>query len=286
MENTKQDFNKNSDQKVDNSRDQFMVICRDDMEKRGWEKLDYIIVSGDAYVDHPSFGTAIIARVLEDAGFKVGIIAQPDWRETSDFKKLGKPKYAFLVTAGNMDSMVNHYTVSRNRRSYDNYSPGGKSNLRPDRATIVYTNKIREAYGSIPVIIGGIEASLRRFAYYDYWDNKVRRSILFDTRADLLVYGMGEHQILEIAESMASGLNINYITHIPGTAFIAGSLDNLYNYNLLPSYDEVRTDKKKYAYSFKLQYEEQDPIRGEVLVQQHKDKYLVQNPPAEPLNRE
>ncbi|RCW50662.1 MULTISPECIES: YgiQ family radical SAM protein [unclassified Halanaerobium] len=286
MESSKQNSNKNSEQKVDNSRDQFMVICRDDMEKRGWEKLDYIIVSGDAYVDHPSFGTAIIARVLEDAGFRVGIIAQPDWRDTSDFKKLGKPKYAFLVTAGNMDSMVNHYTVGRNRRRYDNYSPGGKSNLRPDRATIVYTNKIREVYGSIPVILGGIEASLRRFAYYDYWDNKVRRSILFDTRADLLVYGMGEHQILEIAENMASGLDIKYITHIPGTVFIADSLDNLYNYKLLPTYDEVRTDKKKYAYSFKLQYEEQDPIRGEVLVQQHKDKFLVQNPPVDPLNRE
>ncbi|MGM0601790.1 MAG: YgiQ family radical SAM protein [Bacillota bacterium] len=286
MKNKKQDLNKDSEHKSENPRNQFMVTCRDDMEKREWEKLDYIIVSGDAYIDHPSFGTAIIARVLEDAGFKVGIIAQPDWRDLSDFEKLGKPEYGFLVTSGNMDSMVNHYTVSRHRRSYDNYSPGGKSGLRPDRAVIVYTNKIREAYGSIPVIIGGIEASLRRFAYYDYWDDNVRRSILFDSRADLLVYGMGEHQILEIAENMASGLDIKYITHIPGTAFVTDSLDNLYSYKLLPSYDEVRTDKKKYAYSFKLQYEEQDPIRGEVLVQQHKDKYLVQNPPTKPLNRD
>lgn len=194
--NSEKNTARNNEEKKRNAlnRDQFMVISRDDMRKRGWEQLDFIIISGDAYIDHPSFGTAIIARVLEDAGYKVGIIAQPDWRDIQDFKKLGEPKYAFLVTSGNMDSMVNHYSVSKHRRSYDNYSPGGKRGLRPDRAVIVYSNKLREAYTDTAVIIGGIEASLRRFAYYDYWDDSVRRSILFDSRADLLVYGMGEKQ--------------------------------------------------------------------------------------------
>lgn len=267
------------------NRDQFMVISRSDMEKRGWEELDFIIVSGDAYIDHPSFGTAIIARVLEDAGYKVGIIAQPDWRNTKDFKKLGKPRYAFLVTSGNMDSMVNHFSVSKHRRSYDNYSPGGKSGLRPDRATIVYSNRIREAYGDIPLIIGGIEASLRRFAYYDYWDDSVRRSILFDSRADLLVYGMGEKQILKIAENLEAGLDIEYINYLPGTAFIADSLESLYDYELIPAYEEVKRNKKQYAYAYQLEYLEQDPIRGEMLVQPHKNRYLVQNPPVEPLTQ-
>ncbi len=268
------------------NRDQFMVISRADMEKRGWEQLDFIIISGDAYIDHPSFGTAIIARVLEDAGYKVGIIAQPDWRNIQDFKKLGEPKYAFLVTSGNMDSMVNHYTVSKHRRSYDNYSPGGESALRPDRAVIVYCNKIKEAYADTAVIIGGIEASLRRFAYYDYWDDIVRRSILFDSRADLLVYGMGEKQILKIAENLEAGLDIKYINYLPGTAFVAESLENLYDYELIPSYEKVRKSEKQYAYAYKLEYLEQDPVRGKMLVQQHNDRYLVQNPPAEPLSQE
>ncbi|WP_369596942.1 YgiQ family radical SAM protein [Halanaerobium congolense] len=263
-----------------------MVISKDDMRKRGWTELDFIIISGDAYIDHPSFGTAIIARVLEDAGFKVGIIAQPDWRSTADFKKLGEPKYGFLVTAGNMDSMVNHYSVSKNRRSYDNYSPGGESGHRPDRATIVYSNRLREAYGDIPIIIGGIEASLRRFAYYDYWDDSVRRSLLFDSRADLLVYGMGEKQILKIAENLEAGLDIKYINYLPGTAFIADELESLYDYELLPSYEEVKNNKKQYAYAYKIEYLEQDPIRGQQLVQQHGNRYLVQNPPVEPLKQE
>ena len=268
------------------NRNQFMVINKKDMEERDWKQLDFIIVSGDAYIDHPSFGTAIIARVLEDAGLKVGIIAQPDWRSTHDFKKLGKPRLAFLVTAGNMDSMVNHYTVNKKKRRNDAYSPGGKSGKRPDRATIVYCNRIKEAYKDISIIIGGIEASLRRFAYYDYWDNKVRRSIIFDSRADLLVYGMGERQILEIAENLDSGLDIQYIRHIPGTCYIIDNLDNVYGYKKLDSYTEVVNDKKKYAQSFKVQYEEQDPIRGQILVQKHSDRFLVQNPPAEPLDRE
>jgi uncharacterized radical SAM protein YgiQ len=287
MENEKQNLSKEkNDETLENPRDQFMVISKDDMRKRGWTELDFIIISGDAYIDHPSFGTAIIARVLEDAGFKVGIIAQPDWRSTADFKKLGEPKYGFLVTAGNMDSMVNHYSVSKNRRSYDNYSPGGESGHRPDRATIVYSNRLREAYGDIPIIIGGIEASLRRFAYYDYWDDSVRRSLLFDSRADLLVYGMGEKQILKIAENLEAGLDIKYINYLPGTAFIADELESLYDYELLPSYEEVKNNKKQYAYAYKIEYLEQDPIRGQQLVQQHGNRYLVQNPPVEPLKQE
>ena len=278
--------NKENKDELENPRDQFMVISKDDMRKRGWEKLDFIIISGDAYLDHPSFGTAIIARVLEDAGFKVGIIAQPDWKSTADFKKLGKPKYGFLVTAGNMDSMVNHYSVTKHRRSYDNYSPGGERGHRPDRAAIVYSNRLREVYSDIPIIIGGIEASLRRFAYYDYWDDSVRRSILFDSRADLLVYGMGEKQILKIAENLEAGLDIKYINYLPGTAFIADELDSLYDYELLPSYQKVKSNKKQYAYAYKIEYLEQDPIRGQQLVQQHGNRYLVQNPPVEPLNQE
>ena len=287
MEKKSQNLNeKNKEKKLENPRDQFMVISKDDMRKRGWDKLDFIIISGDAYIDHPSFGTVIIARVLEDAGFKVGIIAQPDWRSTADFKKLGEPKYGFLVTAGNMDSMVNHFSVSKHRRSYDNYSPGGESGHRPDRATIVYSNRLREAFGDIPIIIGGIEASLRRFAYYDYWDESVRRSILFDSRADLLVYGMGEKQILKIAENLEAGLEIKYINYLPGTAFIADELESLYDYELLPSYEEVKNNKKQYAYAYKIEYLEQDPVRGQQLVQQHGNRYLVQNPPVEPLSQE
>ncbi|AZO94716.1 YgiQ family radical SAM protein [Halocella sp. SP3-1] len=271
---------------MDLNREHFMVIDKKDMEQRGWEGLDFIIISGDAYIDHPSFGTAIIARLLEDAGFKVGIIPQPDWRSTNDFKKLGTPRLAFLVTAGNMDSMVNHYTVNKKRRRDDAYSPGGRSGRRPDRATIVYCNRLKEVFKETPLIIGGIEASLRRFAHYDYWDNKVRRSILFDSRADLLVYGMGERQVLEIAENLDSGLDINYIRHIPGTAYIIDDLDELYGYQEIDSFQEVVNSKEKYARSFKKQYDEQDPIRGNILVQSYDTRYLVQNPPVKPLDRE
>ncbi|HKL41328.1 MAG TPA: YgiQ family radical SAM protein, partial [Clostridia bacterium] len=266
-------------------RNQFMVIDKKDMKERDMNHLDFIIVSGDAYIDHPSFGVAIISRYLEDAGFKVGIIAQPDWRSIDDFKKLGEPRLAFLVTAGNMDSMVNHYTAAKRKRSRDQYSPGGKSNKRPDRATIVYCNRLKEAYDK-PIIIGGIEASLRRFAHYDYWDDSVRRSILFDSRADLLVYGMGEKQILAIAESLAHGLAVQYIRHISGTCYITKNLDNLYEYIEINSYQEVKKDKAKYAEAFKIQMDEQDPIRGRVLVQKHNDRFLVQNQPTEPLKRE
>lgn len=264
----------------------YLPISRQDMIDRGWEQLDFVMVTGDAYVDHHSFGTAIISRVLENAGYKVGIIAQPNWKDTEDFKKLGVPRLGFLVNAGNMDSMVNHYTVSKKLREKDFYSPGGKMGLRPDRATIVYCNKIREAYKNIPIIIGGIEASLRRFAHYDYWSDKVRKSILIDSGADLLVYGMSERQIVEVADNLNDGLDIKYIRHIPGTCYVVDNIEDVYDYIEIPSYKDVCSDKVKYAQAFKTQYEEQDPIRGNTIVQKHANKYLVQNRPEVPLTRE
>ncbi len=264
----------------------FLPISQEDMKKRGWHELDFVIVTADAYVDHPSFGTAIISRVLEAAGFKVGIIAQPNWKNTDDFMKLGKPRLAFLVNGGNMDSMVNHYTVSKKLRERDFYSPGGKMGHRPDRATIVYCNRLREAYKNIDIIIGGIEASLRRFAHYDYWSDRVRKSILIDSGADLLVYGMSEKQIVEIAEALNNGLQAKYIRYINGTCYVADSKEEVYDYIPIPSYKQVSEDKIKYAEAFKIQYEEQDPIRGKTILQEHNGKYLVQNKPEMPLNRE
>ncbi|TQQ85773.1 YgiQ family radical SAM protein [Peptacetobacter hominis] len=265
----------------------FLPISMDDMRERGWEEVDFAIVTGDAYVDHHSFGTAIISRVLENAGYKIGIIAQPDWKSDKDFMKFGRPRLGFLVNSGNMDSMVNHYSVSKRRRDHDLYSPGGKMGKRPDRAVIVYCNKIREIYGDIPVVIGGIEASLRRFSHYDYWNDRVRNSILVDSGADMLIYGMSEKQIVEVADAINDGFNPKYIRHVNGTCYIADALDEIYDdYILLPSHEEVASDKRKYAEAFKIQYEEQDPIRGKVLVQKHGDKYLVQNVPERPLTRE
>lgn len=264
---------------------EFLPMNKSDLERLKWETVDFVLISGDAYVDHPSFGPAIIARVLLDAGYKVGIIAQPDWHNPESIDVLGTPRLGFLVSAGNMDSMVNHYYVSRKRRQSDSYSPGGTMGKRPDRATLVYTNLIRQKYKKMPIIIGGIEASLRRFAHYDYWDDKVRRSILFDSGADLLVYGMGEHQIVEIAEYLNNGIDVQYIQHIPGTCFITEHLDNLDRYLTLDPFEVVCEDKMAYARSFKIQYDEQDPIRGKVLVQKHKDRYVVQNPPTMPLER-
>lgn len=264
----------------------FLPICKQDMIDRGWEELDFVLVTGDAYVDHHSFGTAIISRVLESAGYKVGIIAQPDWKTTDDFMKLGKPRLGFLVNSGNMDSMVNHYSVSKKHREKDMYSPGAKMGLRPDRATIVYCNKIREAYKNVPVIIGGIEASLRRFAHYDYWSDKVRKSMLVDSGADMLIYGMSEKQIVEVANALNDGFEPKYIRHINGTCYVADSLDEIYDdYVLIPSYKEVCDDKIKYVQAFKVQYDEQDPYRGKAIVQKHSDKYVVQNKPEIPLNR-
>ena len=265
----------------------FLPVCKQDMIDRGWEQLDFVLVTGDAYVDHHSFGTAIISRVLENAGYKVGIIAQPNWKSTDDFMKLGKPRLGFLVNSGNMDSMVNHYSVSKKRRDKDLYSPGAKMGLRPDRAVIVYCNKIREAYKDAKIIIGGLEASLRRFAHYDYWSDRVRKSILLDSQADLLVYGMSERQIVEVANALNDGFEPKYIRHVNGTCYVADSKDEIYDdYVEIPSFKEVSSNKELYAKAFKVQYDEQDPYRGKVIIQRHGDKYLVQNKPEPPLNRE
>lgn len=269
------------------SENKFLPICKDDMIERGWEQCDFVLVTADAYIDHHSFGTAIISRVLENAGYKVGIIAQPDWKSVDDFKKLGRPRLGFLVNGGNMDPMVNHYTVSKKLRKKDLYTPKGEIGKRPDRATIVYCNKIREAYKDVNIVIGGIEASLRRFAHYDYWENKVRKSILVDSGADLLVYGMSEKQIVEVADFLNQGFDGKYIRHIPGTCYIADSLDEIYEEHIvLPSFKEVSSNKRTYAECFKIQYDEQDPVRGRTLVQEHNGKYVVINKPEMPLSRE
>ncbi|MCX7922971.1 MAG: YgiQ family radical SAM protein [Clostridia bacterium] len=282
----------------------FLPISKKDMEDRGWDELDFLYISGDAYVDHPSFGHAIITRLLESEGFKVGIIAQPDWKSNKDFMMLGRPKYGVLISSGVIDSMVNHYTASKKPRNDDLYSPGGKAGFRPDRAVIVYANKVKEVFKDIPVIIGGIEASLRRFAHYDYWDNKVRRSILQDAKADILVYGMGEKPVVEIANLLKQGVAIKDIKDIRGTCYLSGydSLPEkitgfieqaegdsgnkkvLGKYSLIHSYEEVVQDKRKYAEAFKVQYDEQDALTGRTIIQQHGDRYLVQNPPSYALN--
>lgn len=269
------------------SENKFLPICKKDMEERGWEVCDFIIVTGDAYIDHHSFGTAVISRVLENAGYKIGIISQPNRNNIDDFKKLGRPRLAFLVNAGNMDSMVNHYTVSKRIREKDYYSPGGKMGLRPDRATIVYCNKVREAFKDVDILIGGVEASLRRFAHYDYWSDKVRQSILIDSGADLLVYGMSEKQIVEVANYLNDGFPAKYIRSVAGTCYTVDSLDELYEeYIEIPTFKEVASDIEKYCEAFRIQYEEQDPFRGHTLVQRNLDKYVVINKPERPLVRE
>jgi len=262
----------------------FLPINKKDMKNRNWDILDFIIVSGDAYVDHPSFGTAIISRLLERYGYKVGIISQPDWNDLDEFRKLGKPKLAFLVTSGNIDSMVNHYTVFKKRRKKDSYSPNDMSGLRPDRAVIVYGNKIRQAYKNIPIIIGGIESSLRRFAHYDYWSNSIRRSILLDSAADLLVYGMGEKSIISIAESLEAGIPIEEITYVDGTVFKTKKLDRLYKYKALPTFQEIKESKVRYSESFMIQHKNTDSISGKILVEDYGDQYIVANKPSAPLS--
>jgi uncharacterized radical SAM protein YgiQ len=264
----------------------FLPVDKQDMLRRGWDQLDFLCITGDAYIDHPSFGMAIISRTLEHMGFRVGIIAQPDWRNAKDFNKLGRPRYGVLVTAGNLDSMLAHYTAAKHRRQKDMYSPGGKMGLRPDRATSVYCHRIREAFGKIPLIIGGIEASLRRFAHYDYWDDRVRRSILIDARANILVYGMGERQVKEIARRLADGEPVDKLSNIPGTVVKSDTLSTWHNYIEIPSYGEVVIDKEKFAQAFKVQYEEQDPLRGKTLVQRHEEGYIIQNQPAMTLTTE
>jgi uncharacterized radical SAM protein YgiQ len=264
----------------------FLPISIQDMKARGIEQLDFILISGDAYVDHPSFGTAVIGRILEAEGFSVGIIPQPDWNSVESFMILGKPRYAFLINSGNIDSMVNHYTSSKKRRSDDLYSPGGKSGHRPDRAVIVYSNRAREAYKDVPIVIGGIEASLRRFAHYDYWDDKVRRSILIDSKADLLVYGMGEKTIVQIANLLQYGKSISRMNDIRGTVYVTKEISTLKNYIEVPSFEEAASDKKAYNEAFRLESDEQDPIRGKMVIQKHGERYIVQNPPQTPLTVE
>ncbi len=264
-------------------RNNFLPVNRDDMERRGWEELDFLVVSGDAYVDHPSFGHAIISRWLENLGYRVGIIAQPKWSSTEDFKKMGKPKLGVMVTAGNLDSMLSHYTASGKKRKTDDYSPGGQAGLRPDRATIVYCNRIRELWKDVPLIIGGIEASLRRIAHYDCWADDVRRSILADSRADLLVFGMGEIPVTEIARRLSEGRAASQIRDVPGTCWKTHEPEKAADAVVLPSFEEVRSDKKMFAQAFKKFYLEQDHIRGNRLIQDQGAWHVVQNRPSRPM---
>ncbi|QGG46924.1 YgiQ family radical SAM protein [Heliorestis convoluta] len=268
----------------------YLPMSQEEMKKLKWDQCDFIIVSGDAYVDHPSFSGAIIGRVLENEGFRIGIISQPDWRNTKDFKKLGRPYLGWLITAGNIDSMVNHYTAAKKKRSNDAYTAGGKSGRRPDRATLVYAQRCREAYKEPPIIIGGIEASLRRFAHYDYWDDKVRRSILIDAKADLLVYGMGEKTIIALAHELQERRareekEQSFAIDLQGLCYVTDTVATLQPQEVitLPSYEEVKESKVAYAKAFRLQEQEQNPYNGKILLQQHQDLFLVQNRPSLPL---
>ena len=264
----------------------FLPISKQDMIDRNIEQLDFVFVTGDAYVDHPSFGPAIISRVLEHHGYSVGFISQPDWKDDTSIQALGQPRLAFLVCAGNMDSMVNHYYVSKKHRQSDAYTPGGVIGKRPDRATIVYGNLIRKSYKHVPIIIGGIEASLRRMAHYDYWSDSLRRSVLLDSQADLISYGMGEKSMVEIADALAAGIAVSDITFIPGTVYKTKDIDGIYEPLLLPDYDTMKGDPIQYAQSFKMQYDNTDPFTGKILVEPYENVYVVQNPPQPPLTTE
>ncbi len=265
----------------------FLPISKQDMQAQGIEQVDFVYVTGDAYVDHPSFGHAIISRVLESHGYSVGIISQPDWKDENSITILGRPRLAFLVTGGNMDSMVNHYFVSGRHRPTDAYTPGGEPYKRPDHATVVYGNLIRRVYKDVPVIIGGIEASLRRMAHYDYWSDSFKRSILLDSQADLISYGMGEKSIVEIAEALDSGIAVKDITFIPGTVYKTKDTGNIYDSVELPSYEEMKAQPEKYADSFRIQYQNTDPFTGNTLVEPYPNGiYVVQNPPQPPLTTE
>lgn len=264
----------------------FLPVNREDMEKRGWDAPDFVYVSGDAYVDHPSFGPAIITRVLENAGYKVAFLAQPDWKSDRDFTRFGRPKYGFLVSSGNIDSMVAHYTVAKKLRSSDAYTPGGVMGKRPDRAVEVYCQKIRSIYNDIPIVIGGLEASLRRFAHYDYWDDAIRPSILISSDADLLIFGMGEKQIVEIAERLANGENVKDIRDIKGTCYKVDVRETPYTGTECPSFENVCQSKKEYAVSCRIQQDEQDFFRGRAIKQKHGKIMLVQNEPMMPLSTE
>ena len=268
-------------------KNKFLPICKKDMDERGIQQLDFVYVIGDAYVDHPSFGHAIISRVLEAHGYTVGIISQPDWKDDHSISILGEPRLGFLVAAGNMDSMVNHYTVSKKRRSTDAYTPGGVMGKRPDYATITYCNLIRRNYKKTPIIIGGIEASLRRLAHYDYWSDSLKRSILLDSGADLLLYGMGERSIVEVADALNSGLLVRDITFIDGTVYKTRKKEDIYDAIFLPDYSELKADKKNYAKSFYVQYQNTDPFSGKRLAESYDYKtFVVQNPPSKPLTIE
>ena len=265
----------------------FLPLCRADMEARGWDTPDFVYVTGDAYVDHPSFGVSIISRVLEDAGFRVAILSQPDYKSAEAFKEYGRPRLGFLVTSGNIDSMVAHYTAAKKKRSFDYYSPGGKMGNRPDRAVIVYCNRIREAFGDVPIILGGLEASLRRFAHYDYWDDKVRRSVLVDSRADILTYGMGEKILLRLAQLLDRGVPIRKIRDVRGTVYLCKPEEPIhYEVAATFDYNDLKEDKRKYAEAFGIQYKNQDSINGKAICELYDGKLLVQNPPMPPLERE
>lgn len=261
----------------------FLPISKQDLKERGWSACDIILVTGDAYVDHPSYGAAMIGRVLEDAGYKVGIIAQPDWKSDADFCKLGSPKLFFGITAGNLDSMVSNYTASKKPRRTDDYAPNGKPGLRPNRATLVYANKVKELFPGVPVVLGGIEASLRRLAHYDYWGEDVRRSLLIDAKADILVYGMGEKQILEIARRLQDREDIKQFDSIRGTVIVQNSLEGFEDAVMVPSFEEIRINKDKFNEAFKLAYGEGDPVRGKPVVQKHGDRFVIQQPSPLPL---
>ena len=268
-------------------REAFLPVSRADMEARGWDQCDFVYICGDAYVDHPSFGMAIISRVLEHAGYRVGIICQPDWTDPASIAALGEPRLGFLISAGNMDSMVNHYTVNKKPRHEDAYTPGGRAGARPNRAVTVYGNLIRRTFKDKPIIIGGIEASLRRLAHYDYWQDKLKRSVLLDSGADILLYGMGEHSIVEVADALDGGLPVDQITFVNGSVYRtsgAGALDNVFDYELLPSWDVLEKDRLAYARSFNIQQQNMDPITGGRLVEPYPNGvYVVQNPPSAPL---
>ena len=267
--------------------DGFLPICRADMEERGWEQCDFVYLTGDAYVDHPSFGHAIISRVLEAAGYKVGILPQPDWKDPKSVTALGRPRLGFLVMGGNMDSMVNHYSVSKKRRKMDAYTPGGVMGKRPDYCSIVYCNLIRRTYRDVPIIVGGIEASLRRLAHYDYWSDKLRRSLLLDAQADLLIYGMGERAIVEVADALNSGLDVRDITFIDGTVYRTREPDEAAASIVLPSYADLQNDRINYARSFYTQYCNTDPFTAKRLIEPYGEhEFVVQNPPQRPLSQQ
>lgn len=267
-------------------RQDYLPISRADMNLRGWKQCDFVYITGDAYVDHPSFGHAMISRVLESHGYKVGIIAQPDWKDPKSITILGEPRLGFLVSGGNMDSMVNHYSVSKKKRQQDAYTPGGEMGKRPDYATVVYCNLIRSQYKQKAVIIGGIEASLRRLAHYDYWSNQLKHSILVDSQADLISYGMGEKSIVEIADALNSGIAIKDVTFIDGTVYKTNSMDTVYDAVMLPDFPALKADKKEYARSFYIQYCNTDPFTGKRLVEPYRDNlYIVQNPPSKPMTQ-